>query len=248
MILLKSVQELERMRRAGRIVALCLEELRAMVGPGVKTADLDRRAERCIAKHGGLPAFLGYRGFPATICASINSEVVHGIPGERRLQDGDIVSLDVGVRLEGYHADAAITVPVGKVDARARRLVEVTQEALNRGIAVMEQGRRLTDVSHAIQSYVESMGYSVVRDYGGHGIGQSMHEDPPVPNFGPPGTGPLLKEGMVLALEPMVNVGGWEVTVLDDQWTVVTVDGSLSAHFEHTVAITGDGPLVLTHL
>ncbi|MDQ7793434.1 MAG: type I methionyl aminopeptidase [bacterium] len=246
MILLKSEREIESMRQAGRILALCLEELRLAVIPGVRTGDLDRLAEKLISHHGGLPAFKGYRGYPAAICTSVNSQVVHGIPGPRKLEEGDIVSIDAGVRYEGFHADAAITVPVGEVPQAARRLIDVTREALGRAVARAQTGHRLTDISHAVQDWVEKAGFSVVREYGGHGIGRDMHEEPQVPNFGPPGSGPVLKPGLVLALEPMVNAGGWEVETLEDDWTVVTCDRSLSAHFEHTVAVTADGPQILT--
>lgn len=235
------------MREAGRIVALTLAALRAAVRPGVSTAELDALAEEMAHKHGAIPSFKGYRGYPASLCASINEEVVHGIPSPRRvLREGDIISLDFGAVYEGLQGDAAITVPVGRVSETARRLLSVTEQALAVGVAQTRANNRLSDIGHAIQTYVEGHGFSVVRQYVGHGIGRAMHEEPNVPNFGPPGRGPLLKPGMVLALEPMVNVGTYNTVVLDDNWTVVTEDGSLSAHFEHTVAVTPNGPAVLT--
>jgi methionyl aminopeptidase len=243
---LKTTAELELMREAGRVVAGCLAELRRQVAPGVRTIDLDRAAERFIRSSGGKPAFKGYRGYPASICVSVNSQVVHGIPGPLRLADGDVVSLDVGVALQGYHADAATTVLAGRAGSAAKRLVAVTEEALAKAIACVQPGRRVSDISHAVQTYVELAGFGVVREYGGHGIGRDMHEEPQIPNFGPPACGPLLRPGMVLALEPMVNAGGPDVRLLEDGWTVVTMDGSLSAHFEHTVAVTVDGPEILT--
>ena len=246
MIPLKTPAELELMREAGRLVAGCLAELCSRVSPGVRTIDLDRAAERFIRRSGGKPAFKGYRGYPASICVSVNSQVVHGIPGPLRLADGDIVSLDVGVAMDGYHADAATTVFAGTARPAARRLVAVAEEALARAIGCAQLGCRMSDISHAIQMYVEGAGFAVVREYGGHGIGRDMHEEPQIPNFGPPACGALLRQGMVLALEPMVNAGGAGVRLLEDGWTVVTADGSLSAHFEHTVAVTADGPEILT--
>ncbi|HHX77461.1 MAG TPA: type I methionyl aminopeptidase, partial [Firmicutes bacterium] len=216
--------------------------------PGLTTLELDRLAEKYIRSQGGIPAFKGYQGFPGTICASFNDEVVHGIPGLRRLQEGDIISIDVGANYKGYFGDAAATFPVGLVTQEARRLIEVTRESLQAGISQAKEGNHLSDISHAIQSYVEERGYYVVRDYVGHGIGQAMHEEPQIPNFGPPGRGPRLLNGMVLAIEPMVNVGTWEVKTLDDNWTVVTKDGSLSAHFEHTIAIVDGMPQIFTGL
>jgi methionyl aminopeptidase len=236
------------MRQGGRIVAETLQELARVIKPGLTTRQLDTIARRCIEKFQAEPAFLGYQGFPASICASLNEEVVHGIPGSRRLKKGDIISIDVGARYKGYYADAAASFPVGEVPSLAKRLLEVTRESLYQGIAKAVPGNRLYDISAAIQAYVEAAGFSVVRTYVGHGIGSEMHEEPQVPNFGSPGRGPLLEPGMVLAIEPMVNVGGWEVETKDDQWTVVTKDGSLSAHFEHTVAILQDGPEILTSL
>lgn len=243
----KSAKELEVMRRAGRIVAETLAALRARVAPGVSTAELDALAEAEILKRKAKPAFKGYRGFPATLCASINEEVVHGIPRKDRvLKDGDIIGLDMGCVLEGYYADSAVTVAVGNVSKEARRLLDVARESLEKGIARMEPGGRLGDVGAAIQAHVEAAGFSVVREFVGHGIGRALHEDPPVPNYGTAGTGIRLKPGMVLAIEPMVNAGGPDVRVLEDQWTAVTADGRLSAHFEHTVAVTENGPEILT--
>jgi len=248
MITIKSRQELVRMRQAGRIVAEVLEGLCARVKPGVMTAALDAWAEQLIRRRGGVPSFKGYRGFPASVCISIDAEIVHGIPGRRRLREGEIVSLDVGVIYEGYQGDAAITVGVGTISPVATQLIQVTQEALAAAIAAARAGQRLGDVSHAIQVTAESKGYGVVREYVGHGIGRSMHEDPQIPNFGPPGQGPLLRPGMTLALEPMVTVGDYHTRLLDDGWTVVTADGSLSAHFEHTIAVTEGDPTILTAL
>jgi len=203
-------------------------------------------AEEYIKRHGGIPAFKGYRGYPRSLCVSVNEEVVHGIPGKRRLKEGDIVSLDLGVLMDGYYGDAAITVPVGKVSELAKKLIKVTEEALYRGIEMARPGNRLSDISHAIQTHVEKAGFSVVREFVGHGIGKQLHEEPQVPNFGPPNRGPRLEPGMVLAIEPMVNTGTWEVRILPNGWTVVTADGGLSAHFEHTVAITDNGPEILS--
>ena len=246
MIIVKSLQEIELMRQAGRIVAGTLQELAGAVRPGITTIKLDALARQYIQKSGARPAFLGYHGFPATICTSLNEEVVHGIPGLRRLKAGDIISIDVGVFYKGYYGDAAATFPVGEVSPLAKRLLEVTRESLYKGIEKAYPGNRLYDISAAIQTYVESRGFSVVRSYVGHGIGSEMHEEPQVPNFGLPGKGPLLEAGMVLAIEPMVNAGTWEVETLSDDWTVVTKDRNLSAHFEHTVAIMQDGPEILT--
>jgi methionyl aminopeptidase len=246
LIIIKSLQEIELMRQAGRIVAGTLQELAGAVRPGITTIQLDTLARQYIQKSGARPAFLGYHGFPATICTSLNEEVVHGIPGLRRLKAGDIISIDVGVFYKGYYGDAAATFPVGEVSPLAKRLLEVTRESLYKGIEKAYPGNRLYDISAAIQTYVESRGFSVVRSYVGHGIGSEMHEEPQVPNFGLPGKGPLLEAGMVLAIEPMVNAGTWEVETLSDDWTVVTKDRNLSAHFEHTVAIMQDGPEILT--
>lgn len=246
MIILKSPAEIEIMKKAGSIVAQTHQRLKEVIKPGIKTGELNRIAEEFIIMSGAIPAFKGYRGFPASICTSINDQVVHGIPGPRILEEGDIVSIDIGVVYNGYYGDAAYTYQVGQVSPDSRRLVKVTEESLYKGIEMAVEGNRLSDISHAIQTHVEKHGYSVVRDYVGHGIGQSMHEDPQVPNFGMPGKGPRLREGMVIAIEPMVNQGKYHVRTLNDNWTVVTADGSLSAHFEHTVAITGEGPRILT--
>lgn len=246
MILLKSPAEVDKMRRPGEIVGGAHRLVRERIRAGMTTAELDQLVEEYIRSQGGVPAFKGYRGYPASVCASVNDEVVHGIPGSRVLQDGDIVGVDIGVKAGGFYSDAAQTIPVGTISAEARRLLDVTREALHRGIEQARVGNRVGDVSHAVQTCVEKAGFSVVRSLVGHGIGRSMHEDPQVPNFGSPGKGPELKAGMALAIEPMVNVGGREVEVLEDAWTVVTADGSLSAHFEHTVAILDDGPEILT--
>lgn len=248
MIELKSREEVAVMRRAGRVVGEVLRLMGEMVAPGRSTADLDRAAEEFIRSRGGRPAFKGYNGFPATICASINEQVVHGIPGPRTLKEGDLISIDVGAIVDGFYGDAAATFPVGEVSPEARRLLATTKEALARGIAQVAPGNRLSDVSHAVQACAEEAGFSVVREYVGHGIGRTMHEAPAIPNYGPPGRGLRLKAGMTLAIEPMVNAGGYEVEVEEDDWTVVTRDGSLSAHFEHTVAVTPEGPLILTAL
>ncbi|MBE3552711.1 MAG: type I methionyl aminopeptidase [Kyrpidia tusciae] len=248
MIVSKSKAELEWMREAGRIVALALKETAQAVEPGITTRELDRIADHVIRKNGAIPSFKGYHGYPASICASVNEELVHGIPGDRKLVEGDIVSIDIGAQYHGYHGDAAITVPVGSISEEARRLLDVTEASLYKGIEKAVVGNRLSDISHAVQVYVEQHGFSVVRDYVGHGVGQEMHEDPQIPNFGPPGHGPRLKPGMVLAIEPMVNAGSYHVKTLPDNWTVVTVDGSLAAHFEHTVAITEGEPEILTRL
>ncbi|MGH2573914.1 MAG: type I methionyl aminopeptidase [Actinomycetota bacterium] len=247
MIIFKSPDEIEKMRRAGRIVALTIDRLIEAVRPGITTSDLDRSAERIIQGEGALPSFKGYRGFPATICTSLNEQVVHGIPGWRILEAGDILSLDVGAIWEGYHADSAVTVFVdGSPSDVATRLVDVTARSLEAGISRLNAGGRLGDVGHAVQQVVEDAGFSVVREYAGHGVGRALHEDPQVPNYGEPGRGPQVKPGLVVAIEPMVNVGDWPTRVLADRWTVVTADGSHSAHFEHTVAVTDEGPEVLT--
>ena len=234
------------MRAANQLVAQVLEELAAMVAPGVSTADLDAAAERSVRAAGAEPAFKGYRGYPATLCASVNQQVVHGIPNRTPLKAGDIVSLDMGVKLNGYFGDSAVTVAVGPVQDDVAKLLRVTQEALEKGIAQVKVGGRISDIGHAIQAHVEANGFSVVREFVGHGIGASLHEEPQIANYGEPGRGPRLAEGMTLAIEPMVNMGKPAVRVLADGWTAVTKDGSLSAHFEHTVAVTKNGPLVLT--
>jgi methionyl aminopeptidase len=247
MITLKSERELNLMRKAGSIVAQILQEMGEMVKPGVTTGELDRFAELRTQELGALPAFKGYHGFPATVCISVNHEVVHGIPSPRRvLKDGDIVGLDFGVIYQGWYGDSARTFPVGNIAADARRLLETTEEALKKGIDQCREGNRVFDIGHAVQNHVEPLGFSVVREFVGHGIGRALHEEPQVPNYGPKGKGLLLKAGMVLAIEPMINAGGHEVKVLADGWTAVTVDRSLSAHFEHTVAITPQGPEILT--
>lgn len=248
MIHIKSGPEIEALRRSNQIVAKVLQHLKEMVSPGTRGKELDCAAERMIHRMGGTPAFKGYRGYPASTCVSINEQVVHGIPDSRAFVEGDIVSLDLGVIHRGYVGDAAITVPVGSVDQESRRLLEVTETALMKGIGQAREGNRLFDISHAIQSHVEANGFSVVREFTGHGIGREMHEDPQIPNFGNPGTGDRLGSGMVLALEPMVNAGGWQVRVLGDGWTVVTADGKRSAHFEHSIAITDGEADVLSIL
>ncbi|HKN48316.1 MAG TPA: type I methionyl aminopeptidase [Candidatus Polarisedimenticolia bacterium] len=246
MIIYKSRDELETMDRCNRVVTQILAALARQVQPGITTRDLDRTAERMCQEAGVRPAFKGYRGYPAVLCASVNEEVVHGIPSSKKvLREGDIIGLDFGVVLDGYYGDAAITVPVGRVSREAEDLMSVTRESLRRGIAAARPGGRLSDVSATIQSHAESRGYSVVREFVGHGIGTSLHEDPQVPNYGTPGSGPILKEGLVLAIEPMVNAGSPAVRIGSDGWTASTVDGSLSAHFERSVAITADGPWVL---
>lgn len=249
MITLKSPTELARMRQAGRIVAEVLAVLQQKIKPGINTAELDELAYQIITKHKAIPSFKGYRGFPASLCVSINEEVVHGIPNKKRyLKEGDIVSFDVGAIYEGYHGDAAVTVGVGEIPEAAKELLAVTAGTLAAGIAQSRAGNRTGDVSWAIQDYAESRGYSVVREYTGHGIGRQMHEDPQIPNYGQPKRGILLKPGMTVALEPMVNQGDWRTRVLADNWTVVTKDGKLSAHFEHTIAVTGNEPEILTRL
>jgi len=246
-ILLKSPRELALMRTAGHVLAEVTERLTAWVEPGLSTQEIDEEVEDFIRARGAAPAFKGYRGFPATICVSINDEVVHGIPSpRRRVKEGDIVGLDLGCIVEGYYADCALTLAVGEVAPRVRELLDVTRDSLARAVAACWPGRRLSDISHAVQEHVEAHGFAVVRQFVGHGIGRDLHEDPQVPNFGEPGRGPQLKPGMVLAIEPMVTMGSWEVRVLEDRWTAVTVDGSLAAHFEHTVAVTEDGPEILT--
>jgi methionyl aminopeptidase len=247
-IIVKTVQEIAIMREAGRIVAAVLAALTRAIAPGITTRELDAIAVRELKRHGAAASFKGYRGFPASICVSINDEVVHGIPGERLLQEGDIVSLDFGAYYRGFHGDAAVTVGVGNISLESRNLIEVTEGALRAGIAAARQGARLGDISAAIQFHVESRGFSVVREYVGHGIGRDMHEEPQIPNFGPPGQGPLLQNGMTIALEPMVNAGDWRTKVNADKWTVVTADGSLSAHFENTIVIDGAEPKILTQL
>ncbi|MQA75881.1 MAG: type I methionyl aminopeptidase [Solirubrobacterales bacterium] len=245
-IILKTPEQIELMAAAGRIQARCLQMLRSKCRPGVTTEDLDRAAERFIASQGAEPSFLGYRGFPGSICASPNSMVVHGIPGPSELRRGDLISIDVGVTKDGWVADAALTVPIGEVSPVARQLLATTEAALHAGAAQVRPGNHLGDVSHAIQRRVEGDGLSIIRSLVGHGVGRDMHEDPQVPNYGEPGRGPELEAGMVLAIEPMVNAGGPDVRVGEDQWAVYSADGSLTAHFEFTVAVTEEGPRILT--
>jgi methionyl aminopeptidase len=247
MLILKSPQEIEIIRKASLIVANALEHIRGLVRAGVNTHHLDEVAERFILAAGAKPAFKGYRGYPKTLCTSVNDEIIHGIPSKNVvLKQGDIVSIDVGALIDGFYGDAAITLPVGEITPAAERLMKATEEALFRGIAQAMPGNHLYDISHAVQTHVEAKGYSVVRDFVGHGIGRNLHEDPQIPNFGDPGKGPKLKPGMVLAIEPMVNAGGSATILREDNWTAVTADGSLSAHFEHTIAIMPDGPWILT--
>ena len=248
MIILKSKQEIELMRESGKIVAETHEILRAAIQPGISTLELDRIAENHIRKYNAVPSFKGYHGYPGSICASINEEVVHGIPGGKLLKEGDIVSLDIGAYYKGYHSDSAKTHGVGIISEEDRKLIEVAKESFYEGIKFAKLGYRLSDISHAIQAHVEKHGFSVVRDLVGHGVGSELHEDPQIPNYGPPGKGPRLQAGMVLAIEPMVNAGRYQVKTLADGWTIVTIDGKNSAHYEHTIAITEDEPLILTKL
>jgi methionyl aminopeptidase len=246
MIVCRSAAELERLARVNALVARVLAELTAMIAPGVTTAEVDALAERRLREAGAEPAFKGYHGFPATICASVNEQVVHGIPSARKLRAGDIISVDLGAKLDGFYGDSAVTVPVGQVTDEAAKLLEVTQQSLQEALNAVKAGARLSDIGAAVQRHVEANGFSVVREFVGHGIGVTLHEEPQIPNYGTPGRGPRLAEGMVLAIEPMVNIGQAGVKVLADGWTAVTKDGSLSAHFEHTVAVTADGCRVLT--
>lgn len=248
MIVLKSPAEIEKLRRANAIVAEILQGLKEHVKPGVATIELETICEEEILKRNAKPAFKGYRDYPFCLCTSINEEVVHGMPSKRKLGEGDILSIDLGVQLEGFYGDAAVTLPVGEITEEAKRLIRITSTALDRAIEAAHVGNRLMDISAAIQQYAEKDGFSVVRDFVGHGIGTELHEAPQVPNFGIPGSGIRLKEGMVLAIEPMINAGTSAVRVLDDGWTAVTADGKLSAHFEHSVAITKTGPMVLSRL
>ncbi|HXH26141.1 MAG TPA: type I methionyl aminopeptidase, partial [Vicinamibacterales bacterium] len=247
-IILKSDDEIALMRHAGSVVARTLQKLVAALRPGMQTRELDAIVRKEFEREGVVPTFLGYANppYPATVCVSVNEEIVHGIPGKRVIREGDVVSLDLGCTYKGFVADSALTTIVGEGDAKARELVDVTRGALEAGIEQLRPGNRLGQVSHAIQQYIESRGFGVVREYVGHGVGRAMHEEPQVPNYGEADRGPVLKRGMVLALEPMVTVGDWHTKVCEDQWTVVTADGSLAAHFEHTVAVTADGPYVLT--
>lgn len=246
MIICKTPRELEIMREAGRIVALTHQELKKHIAPGVTTKELDLIAEEYIRKHDAIPSFKGYNGFRGSICASVNEELVHGIPGNRILNDGDIISIDIGAKFNGYHGDSAWTYGVGTIDDETARLLQVTEESLYRGLKEAKPGERLSNISNKIQTYVEENGFSIVREYVGHGIGQDLHEDPQIPHYGPPNKGPRLKPGMVLAIEPMVNAGSRYVKTLADDWTVVTVDGRWCAHFEHTIAITESGYEIFT--
>ncbi len=246
MIPLKSPKDLEMLKRSGEILASVMREVAKNIKPGVTTFDIDRISEELILKKKALAAFKGYKGFPATACVSVNEEIVHGIPGPRVILEGDIVSLDLGVNYQGYFSDMAVTLPAGKIGCAKAKLIEVTRNSLEIGIKQAVEGNYLTDISHSIQSFVEASGFSVVRQFVGHGIGSALHEDPEIPNFGQPHLGPLLKNGMVLAIEPMVNAGSWECFILPNGWTAVTKDDAPSAHFEHTVAITEKGPVILT--
>jgi len=248
MIKLKSPLEIAKMHKANQIVAEALAEIKEHIRPDVETLELNALAEEICRRRKVKPAFKHYRGYPSSICVSVNDEVVHGIPSHRRLQAGDVVSIDFGVRYDGYFGDAALTVGVGEVSDTAKRLIATTEEALYASIAQVVAGNRLSDVSHAVQRTVEAQGFSVIRDFVGHGIGRSLHEDPQIPNFGPPGHGPVLEPGMTFAIEPMVSAGSWEIVVLPDGWTAKTRDGSLAAHFEHSVALTGKGVLILSKL
>lgn len=234
-------------RQSGKILAKIMQKLREFIRAGISTQEIDQLAEELVCKENAIPAFKGYKGFPANICTSINEEIVHGIPGERRLENGDIISLDLGINYKGYFSDAAITLAVGRVEPRIKKLMEVTKTALSEGIKQARVDNHLSDISYAIQSYVEKNGFSVVREFVGHGIGLKLHEEPEIPNFGRPQQGPILREGMVFAIEPMVNMGTWESKILDNGWTAVTKDGLASSHFEHTVAITENGPAILTN-
>lgn len=248
MIICKSATEIEKLRRSGRLVREILEEAREQAKPGVTTMDLEKYVERRLAKADAKPAFKGYRGYPCCLCASVNEQIVHGIPTNRRLNEGDIISLDLGVIIDGYYGDSAMTVPVGTISESLQTLIRVTEESLQLAIEKARVGNRLGDVSSAVEQHVVSNGFSVVREFVGHGIGRQLHEEPQIPNFGQPGYGPPLKEGMVLAIEPMVNAGSPGLKILDDQWTAVTADGAHSAHFEHMIAVTHNGPDVLTRL
>lgn len=246
MIVLKSEEEIAAMRKSGRIVAQILADLRQMIEPGVRTIELDVYAEKKTRKMGAVPAFKGYRGYPASLCTSINEEIIHGIPSSRALKEGEIISLDFGVIYEGYFGDAAVTYPVGKVNAEAQQLIHTAEKAFFKGFDEIREGQRISDISHAIQNHVEAQGFSVIRSFVGHGIGLSLHEEPQIPNFGPSGRGPKMKIGLVLAIEPMIAAGDWAVEIKEDNWTAVTKDKSLSAHFEHTVALTKEGAEILS--
>lgn len=246
MIICKSQTEIAIMREAGRIVALTHQELAKWIEPGITTKEIDAIAEKVIRKHEAIPSFKGYNGFPASICASVNEELVHGIPGNRKLVEGDIISIDIGAQYRGYHGDSAWTYAVGQITAGDQKLLDVTRESLFKGLEQASPTARLSDISHAIEAYVLPFGFSIVREYVGHGVGKQLHEEPQIPNYGPPGRGPRLKPGMVLAIEPMVNAGERHVVTLEDDWTVVTLDGKNCAHFEHTIVITEDGYEILT--
>ena len=248
MIILKSQEEIEKIALSCRIVAKTLDYLRDKVNPGITTKEIERLAEDFIRANNAMPAFKGYKGYPASICASVNNEVIHGIPSNRVLEEGDILGIDLGVYKDGFYGDAAYTFPVGKVDSEVERLLRVTEESLNIGIEKAREDKRVSDISHSIQKHIETNGFSVVRAFVGHGIGRNLHEDPQIPNFGSPGRGPRLRSGMTLAIEPMVNEGGHEVVVIDDGWTAITLDGKLSAHFEHTILVTSDKPRILTKI
>jgi methionyl aminopeptidase len=248
MIQLKSLQEIAKMEVANRIVAEILEGVKEKVQPGIETRELDELAEEMCRQRRVKPAFKGYRGYPRSICVSVNEEVVHGIPGPRCIKAGDVVSLDFGVKYEGFYGDAAITVGVGEVGEKARALIAATEESLYAGIAQVKAGKRLSDVSHAVQTVVEGAGFGVIREFVGHGIGRSLHEDPQIPNFGPPDRGPTMQVGMTFAIEPMTSMGSWQVRILEDGWTAITRDGSCAAHFEHSVALTENGVLILSRL
>jgi methionyl aminopeptidase len=245
-LLLKSPGELEILRAAGKILAKIISELSCSLKSGMTTSQVNAIAEQLMSSYQVAPAFKGYRGYPASVCVSINQEVVHGIPGKKVIQDGDLVSLDAGIIYKNYFSDMAVTVGIGSLEPKQKKLLEVTREALSRGIAQARVNNRLSDISFAVQSWVESQGFSVVRDFVGHGIGRQLHEEPEIPNYGPPHCGPVLKEGMVLAIEPMVNIGTWEIKIMEDGWTVETLDGKPSAHVEHSIAITANGPEILT--
>jgi len=246
MIVYRTAEEIALIRKSSQIAALILAELRQLIRPGIMTKELDEYAEARVRSLGAKPAFKGYRGYPASLCTSVNEEIVHGIPSSRRLKEGDIISLDFGVYYEGYYGDAAVTYPVGQVSPLAQKLIETAQGALYRGLEMVRVGRRISDISHAIQTYVESQGFSVIRAFVGHGIGQALHEEPQVPNFGPPGRGAVIKPGLTLAIEPMISAGHWQEEILDDGWTAVTRDRSLAAHFEHTVVATENGVEILS--
>lgn len=247
MIRIKSEEDLQMIRKSGQIAGRIVNKLRSYVKPGMTTLEIDQTALELMQKEKVISAFKGYKGFPANICTSINEEIVHGIPGQRKLEEGDILSIDIGINYKGFFSDMAVTLPVGKIDQRLSKLIEVSKTALLEGIKEARSENNLSDISHAIQSYVEKNGFSVVREFVGHGVGYELHEEPEIPNFGKPHLGPVLKSGMVFAIEPMVNMGGWEAEILDNGWTAVTKDGKPSAHFEHTIAITGKGPEILTN-